>query len=233
MEELVGSLSLKEVSSGANLVLWIPYDDGVWYGTKTFSALKRLPTSRHTLICRASTSEATKLHIFFWNRRSSPDGDAQHYLSIEVQAARGRSLELAHLLGQYRRDVVLVGGWAPELLFPGAELVHVGSLDVDLALNHRSRMTPFDRTIHECWWVGDTIRCRRASRFNTSARCQYRMGNRSSSQWIFWQVSTAAAAASTVLNKCPACSHARQGGATLSLQSPPRSGSRDAAVGSD
>ena len=55
---------------------------------------------------------------------------------IEVQAARAVLLELAHLLGEYRQDVVLVGGWAPELLFPEAELTHVGSLDVDLALNH-------------------------------------------------------------------------------------------------
>ena len=34
IEELVQSLHLKEVPSGANLILWIPYDDGVWYGTK-------------------------------------------------------------------------------------------------------------------------------------------------------------------------------------------------------
>ena len=34
MEELVQSLHLKEAPSGANLVLWIPYDDGVWYGTR-------------------------------------------------------------------------------------------------------------------------------------------------------------------------------------------------------
>lgn len=34
IEELVQSLRLKEVPSGANLALWIPYDDGVWYGAK-------------------------------------------------------------------------------------------------------------------------------------------------------------------------------------------------------
>ncbi len=37
LDELAQSLSLKEVSSGANLVLWIPYDDGVWYRTRAFA----------------------------------------------------------------------------------------------------------------------------------------------------------------------------------------------------
>ena len=67
---------------------------------------------------------------------------------IEVQAARAVLLELAHLLGEYRQDVVLVGGWAPELLFPEAELTHVGSLDVDLALNHRRLDDAGYRTIN-------------------------------------------------------------------------------------
>ena len=71
------------------------------------------------------------------------------YPPIEVQAARAVLLELAHLLGEYRQDVVLVGGWAPELLFPEAELTHVGSLDVDLALNHRRLDDAGYRTINE------------------------------------------------------------------------------------
>ncbi len=71
------------------------------------------------------------------------------YPSPAVQAARSVLLELAHLLGQYQQDVVLVGGWAPELLFPAAELAHVGSLDVDLALNHRSLENTGYRSIHK------------------------------------------------------------------------------------
>ena len=67
----------------------------------------------------------------------------------EVQAARSVLLELAHLLGQFRNDVVLVGGWVPEILFPASELVHVGSLDIDLALNHRTLHDAGYRTIHE------------------------------------------------------------------------------------
>lgn len=42
-------------------------------------------------------------------------------------------IELAHLLGEYRKYLVIIGGWVPELLFPG----HIGSLDVDLAIDHR------------------------------------------------------------------------------------------------
>lgn len=71
------------------------------------------------------------------------------YSPIEVQAARTVLLELARLLGEYRQDVILVGGWVPELLFPEAELIHVGSLDVDLALNHRRLDDAGYRTIHE------------------------------------------------------------------------------------
>ncbi len=46
-------------------------------------------------------------------------------------------LELAHLLGEYRDDIVVVGGWVPKLILPSVPLQHVGSIDVDLALNHR------------------------------------------------------------------------------------------------
>jgi hypothetical protein len=39
LEELVQSLHLKEVPSGANLILWIPYDEGVWYGAKEIAGV--------------------------------------------------------------------------------------------------------------------------------------------------------------------------------------------------
>jgi hypothetical protein len=54
-----------------------------------------------------------------------------------VAAASSVILELTRLLGEYREHMVLVGGWVPELLLPSAEPRHVGSLDVDLALDHR------------------------------------------------------------------------------------------------
>jgi len=60
------------------------------------------------------------------------------YSEIFVEAARSVLLEVAHLLSQYRQGIVLVGGWVPDLLLPGDTPHHIGSLDVDLALDHRT-----------------------------------------------------------------------------------------------
>lgn len=54
------------------------------------------------------------------------------YPEDQVEAAKSVMLELTRLLGEYRDDIVVIGGWVPELLLAG----HVGSIDVDLALNH-------------------------------------------------------------------------------------------------
>lgn len=60
------------------------------------------------------------------------------YDALQVEAARSVVLELARLLGEYRDDTVVVGGWVPALLIPQKASPHVGSLDVDLALNHKT-----------------------------------------------------------------------------------------------
>ncbi|MFA5844556.1 MAG: hypothetical protein WC971_06975 [Coriobacteriia bacterium] len=52
-----------------------------------------------------------------------------------VEAAKSVLVELAHILGEYRDEMVIVGGWVPFLLMPDAA-GHVGSTDVDIALNH-------------------------------------------------------------------------------------------------
>ena len=54
-----------------------------------------------------------------------------------VEAARSVQLEVIRILGEYKENIVIVGGWVPELLIPDAEEKHIGSSDVDLALNHR------------------------------------------------------------------------------------------------
>src|SRR5215467_12895149 len=59
------------------------------------------------------------------------------YSADQVEAARSVLLELVHLLGEYRDDIVVVGGWVPQLILPPGHPPHVGSIDVDLALNHR------------------------------------------------------------------------------------------------
>jgi hypothetical protein len=69
------------------------------------------------------------------------------YEAGEVEAARSVILELARLLGEYRDDMVVVGGWVPALLIPQNNEPHVGSLDVDLALNHKTLQDPGYSTI--------------------------------------------------------------------------------------
>ena len=71
------------------------------------------------------------------------------YPPDEVAAARGVMLELVRLLGEYRDDMVIVGGWVPELLLPSAQTKHVGSTDVDLALDHRRITEAGYQTIRE------------------------------------------------------------------------------------
>jgi hypothetical protein len=71
------------------------------------------------------------------------------YTADAVTAARSVLLELIHLLGQYRDDIVVVGGWVPELLFPQSQVHHIGSTDVDLALNHHTLQEAGYRTIKE------------------------------------------------------------------------------------
>ena len=59
------------------------------------------------------------------------------YTAAAVAAAKTVLIELAHLLREYREQTVLIGGWVPELLLSGGTSLHVGSMDIDLALDHR------------------------------------------------------------------------------------------------
>lgn len=60
---------------------------------------------------------------------------AADYPPDAVEAAKSVLVELVHILGEYRDDMIIVGGWVPPLLMPGSS-GHVGSTDVDIALNH-------------------------------------------------------------------------------------------------
>ena len=64
------------------------------------------------------------------------------YSDRAVQAARSVLLELSHILGSYRETFVIIGGWVPELLLTGAAQPHIGSTDVDVAMDHRSLEEP-------------------------------------------------------------------------------------------
>jgi len=71
------------------------------------------------------------------------------YSSDQVQAARSVLLELVRLLGEYRDHVVVVGGWVPQLILPAGSIQHVGSIDVDLALDHRALLDAGYATVQE------------------------------------------------------------------------------------
>jgi nucleotidyltransferase AbiEii toxin of type IV toxin-antitoxin system len=53
----------------------------------------------------------------------------------QVQASKAVLIEVMNILGLYRDHLILVGGWVPELLLPNRG--HMGSLDVDLAVDVR------------------------------------------------------------------------------------------------
>lgn len=71
------------------------------------------------------------------------------YSERAVAAAHSVLLELVHLLGEYRDGIVLIGGMVPRLLIPQAEESHIGTVDVDLALDHRRFKEAGYRTVHE------------------------------------------------------------------------------------
>lgn len=60
------------------------------------------------------------------------------YSSVETNAYFSIIVELMTYLKKYSHNIVLVGGWVPYFLYgdlKAKEQKHVGSLDVDLALN--------------------------------------------------------------------------------------------------
>jgi hypothetical protein len=73
----------------------------------------------------------------------------KNYSEIVVRAARSVILELGHLLCEYRDDIVLVGGWVPEFIFSDKVKPHCGSIDVDLALDHRKLKEQGYKSIQE------------------------------------------------------------------------------------
>jgi len=71
------------------------------------------------------------------------------YNAEQVAAARSVLLELMLLLGEYCDHLVLVGGWVPEFLITQPSEPHIGSIDVDLAVDHRAITEAGYRTIRQ------------------------------------------------------------------------------------
>lgn len=61
--------------------------------------------------------------------RSSTD-----YSAGQTEAAHRVLIELVNLFDEYKDDIRIVGGWVPELMFPGEG--HIGSVDVDVLIDH-------------------------------------------------------------------------------------------------
>ena len=57
------------------------------------------------------------------------------YSERQVEAARRVLIDLGQVLASFHDTIVVVGGWVPDLLCPDAEPKHIGSIDVDLALD--------------------------------------------------------------------------------------------------
>lgn len=64
------------------------------------------------------------------------------YNEALVAAAHAVMVELGHLLGEFREKVIVIGGWVPALLLGQSREPHIGSIDVDLALDHRALRDP-------------------------------------------------------------------------------------------
>ena len=57
------------------------------------------------------------------------------YGAEAVAAAKSVLVELLQVLGEFRDQIVVVGGWVPGLLLADAREPHIGTLDIDLALD--------------------------------------------------------------------------------------------------
>lgn len=57
------------------------------------------------------------------------------YSTRQVEAARRVLVDLGQVLASFGDAIVVVGGWVPDLLLPSATPAHIGSIDVDLALD--------------------------------------------------------------------------------------------------
>lgn len=57
------------------------------------------------------------------------------YSKRQVEAARRVLVDVGQVLASFVDCLVVVGGWIPDLLLPDADEPHIGSIDVDLALD--------------------------------------------------------------------------------------------------
>ncbi len=56
------------------------------------------------------------------------------YSAGQTEAAHRVLIELVNLFSEYKDEIRIVGGWVPDLMFPGEG--HIGSVDVDVLIDH-------------------------------------------------------------------------------------------------
>src|SRR6266704_1428436 len=59
----------------------------------------------------------------------------EDYSDRQIEAAHRVLVDLGQVLAAFVDCLVVVGGWTPDLLLPDADEPHIGSIDVDLALD--------------------------------------------------------------------------------------------------
>ena len=64
-----------------------------------------------------------------------------------IEAAQSVLLELARLLHEYENGIVVVGGSVPNLILGETRQTHIGTIDVDIALDHNAIQEIGYRTI--------------------------------------------------------------------------------------
>jgi hypothetical protein len=74
------------------------------------------------------------------------------YTTEAVDAARSVLSEPSRLIGKHQDSVVVMGGQVPELLLSRALYLHVGSIDMNLALDHRKiKEVGYNQFCSFCW----------------------------------------------------------------------------------
>lgn len=57
------------------------------------------------------------------------------YGQKEIETCKMVLIELIHLFGEFKDEMVIIGGWVPYFLFPNSSEPHIGSLDIDVAFD--------------------------------------------------------------------------------------------------
>jgi len=71
------------------------------------------------------------------------------YIKKEVDICLSVMVEIMTILGEYRDSIVLVGGWVPYFMIKDKKEEHIGSIDIDLALDFNTISEDAYKTILE------------------------------------------------------------------------------------